>query len=111
MRLAWWVLAVAMAQTALLAESANGVTDENGNLFWGAYMAMFMVFLCCSVAIAQQVLARTRGRKMWLVAAAVLLLTAHAGTGAYFAARAGTTHGFPVYGTYVPVHVHGKAHR
>ncbi len=90
--LAWSVLAVAVAQMGLLAETKAGIVMGSGNWFWGAYTAAFVVFMVTAAELAGT--RHTEWRKGVAVIAAVLFL-GHAVSGAVYAARAGVD-GFPI---------------
>lgn len=93
MVLAWLVLGVSVLQLTLLAERlASGAIAMDGNLFWGSYSAIFMVFVVSAVSLARAFLdgPTSRGRRAAMVAAAVVL-SLHAGSGIYYLVRAAVT--------------------
>jgi hypothetical protein len=94
--LAWSAFALAALQMALLAEtSPEGVVLKDGNFFWGAHAAIFLVFLVTTTELCASVRPGVTGlRRAGAVVAAVLLVL-HAASGVYYAARAGVD-GFPV---------------
>jgi hypothetical protein len=95
MVLAWLVLGLAVGQMALLAEATGGAVQGSGNFLWGAYLAVFMVFLTTAVELAQVMVRGPVGGLRSVAAVAVVVLAGHAVSGAVYAARAGVD-GFPV---------------
>jgi hypothetical protein len=75
LRFAWPVFAVALLQFALFAE--GGARFGAGNFFWGAYMALYTLFLSSARVLMRQPMS---GRT--LLAFAVLAL--HFASGLYF---------------------------
>jgi hypothetical protein len=78
LQLSWLVFAVALLQFALLAES--GTRFAQGNFFWGAYMAIYVLFLSSASVLLRQPVSRRA-----LLALAFLAL--HFVSGLYFYLR------------------------
>lgn len=95
--LAWAVFLVALAELSLLAEvKPDGAIDLQGNLFWGAYTGLLIVFLVSVVALARA-FPHWPKRRMHRIAlvAAIAALAIHAASGLFYVIVAGTP-GFPV---------------
>ncbi len=75
LRFAWPVLAVALLQFAFLAE--GGARFGAGNFFWGAYMALYTLFLSSASVLIRQPMS---GRAL----PALALLALHFASGLYF---------------------------
>jgi hypothetical protein len=76
--LAWLVFAVAMLQLIFLAE--DGARFSHGNFFWGAYMALYMLFLTSADVVIRQ-------PATWRSTIVLSILTLHVASGAYFYGR------------------------
>ncbi len=75
LQFAWPVFAVALLQFALLAE--GGSRFGAGNFFWGAYMALYMLFLSSANAVMRQAMSRR-------ALPALTILALHFASGLYF---------------------------
>ena len=95
--LSWLVLAVSILQLALLAQRLpGGAIALDGNLFWGSYSAIFMVFITSAISLGKTYLSSQDAQRPRIALfASVVILTLHAGTGIYYVGRAGVQD-FPV---------------
>lgn len=89
--LAWCALALAVMEITLFAERfEDGTISLEGNLLWGSYSAVFMVFLSAIIGFARTDPAELKARWHGFGYAIVyLLLSLHAATGLYYLGRAG----------------------
>lgn len=73
----WLVFIVALLQMALFAISGRGMGA--GNLFWGSYIALFILFLTCVSSLMKQPV-----NKKWLFVMTIFLLHVISGLAYYF---------------------------
>ena len=76
----------------------SGAINNDGNLFWGSYAALFVVFVVTVTELCRVIVSggwpRSRVRRA-LVVVAIVALMGHAGSGLYYATHAGVD-GYPV---------------